>query len=642
MQLEGWRLLAEGREEEAVVSLTGTCLRFAALGPPQYGPIFPIEPCQEALAAAQLAAGRPREALAAAQQALALHPKRTPAVVLAAKAATAVCNLLLLRQYKAVLQQSVADVGGSMPCIRRPSAECLAAQTVTEEPVGEVEGDEQDSAVAQVLGEWQWRPSPPLRFVPTPGRDLTQSPPSLRHDSRPLPHHAWRRVRGGVGGGHVPGGPRRGPAHHAAPALPAGGGAQRGPRRRGGRSSCRPQQGHGAARGALCGGLRPLQDATRCGAPPPRVSGVGDPGVRLGGYFAAPTASAMSIFSVREAREKEDWALGPCPVVFEVRVRGGWGYPCGTPAASAERGHPGRQRPCKGKKRHRFPLTLPWAAWRATERQCSRVPHQNRCGAHLLPQSPEHIRLLRLRHPLQEGVPPSDGKVRRPVDRPRGQFGFTCIARHSFKERGARNALMLLTADERKRGVIAASAGAAGPRAAGRCVLNRRPADQSIPWASANAGNHALGLAFHGKDLGVPITVIMPEVAPITKVQKCRELGANVVVQGAHIGESKDLAMEYVERDNLTYVNGYDHPNIIAGAGSIGLEVLDQVPDVEAVLVPLGGGGLIAGMSLAIKSMRPDVEVIVRGAARRSAPLLRHGVLTPTHRAVPRFAGGGA
>lgn len=134
------------------------------------------------------------------------------------------------------------------------------------------------------------------------------------------------------------------------------------------------------------------------------------------------------------------------------------------------------------------------------------------------------------------------------------------------------------------------------------------------------AGNHALGLAYHGKDLGVPITVIMPEVAPITKIQKCRALGANVVVQGAHIGESKDLAMEYVERDNLTYVNGYDHPNIIAGAGSIGLEVLDQVPDVEAVLVPLGGGGLIAGMSLAIKSMRPDVEVIVRGGGGATLP----------------------
>lgn len=153
----------------------------------------------------------------------------------------------------------------------------------------------------------------------------------------------------------------------------------------------------------------------------------------------------------------------------------------------------------------------------------------------------------------------------------------------SFKERGARNALMKLTAEERRVGVVAAS-----------------------------AGNHALGLAYHGGDLKVPITVVMPVHAPLTKITNCRELGARVVVYGSHIGESKEYAMnEFVAKEGLKYVNGYDHPDIIAGAGTVGLEILDQVPEVDAILVPVGGGGLIAGIALAVKTVRPDVEIIV-------------------------------
>jgi threonine dehydratase len=134
----------------------------------------------------------------------------------------------------------------------------------------------------------------------------------------------------------------------------------------------------------------------------------------------------------------------------------------------------------------------------------------------------------------------------------------------SFKERGGRNALMLLSQEARANGVITAS-----------------------------AGNHALALAWHGKDLGIPVTCVMPTVAPLTKVENCRKYGANVILQGAHIGEAKEYAQR--EYPHMKYINGYDDPEIIAGAGTMGIEILEQVPDVDVVLVPVGGAGLIAG-----------------------------------------------
>lgn len=160
----------------------------------------------------------------------------------------------------------------------------------------------------------------------------------------------------------------------------------------------------------------------------------------------------------------------------------------------------------------------------------------------------------------------------------------------SFKERGARNALLLLDEDKRKRGVIAAS-----------------------------AGNHALALAHHGSSLGIPVTVVMPTYAPLIKQTNCRKLGAKVIVQGSSFGEAKQLADEFVAKEGLTYVHGYDDPGVIAGAGTLGLEVLEQVPNVDAVIVPLGGGGLAAGVSLAIKSLRPAVRVIGVQAANATA-----------------------
>jgi len=151
----------------------------------------------------------------------------------------------------------------------------------------------------------------------------------------------------------------------------------------------------------------------------------------------------------------------------------------------------------------------------------------------------------------------------------------------SFKERGALNALLLLDEDQKKKGVIAAS-----------------------------AGNHALGLAYHAQKLGILCTVVMPVTAPITKISKCRDYGATVHLYGENIGDSKEYALKIGQDKGQEYINGYDHPAIIAGAATMGLEIVEQVPDVDAVLVPIGGAGLIAGVSLAMKMLHPRVQVI--------------------------------
>src|SRR5262249_46276249 len=138
----------------------------------------------------------------------------------------------------------------------------------------------------------------------------------------------------------------------------------------------------------------------------------------------------------------------------------------------------------------------------------------------------------------------------------------------SFKERGARNALLLLSDEQRRHGVIAAS-----------------------------AGNHALGVAYHAQLLSVPATVVMPRFAPLTKVINCRRFGATVILDGADIAEARVRADEIASKRGLTYINGFDDPAIIAGQGTIGLEIAKQVPDLDAVIVPIGGGGLVAGVA---------------------------------------------
>ncbi len=160
----------------------------------------------------------------------------------------------------------------------------------------------------------------------------------------------------------------------------------------------------------------------------------------------------------------------------------------------------------------------------------------------------------------------------------------------SFKERGARNALLLLDQDQRGRGVVAAS-----------------------------AGNHALGLAYHGKLLGIPVTVVMPRFAPLVKVATCRRLGARVLLEGETFEDARKRAVELAAADGLRLIHGFDDAEVIAGQGTAALEVLDDVPDADAIVVPTGGAGLLAGVAVAAKARRPTIRIIsVEAAAAAS------------------------
>jgi threonine dehydratase len=151
----------------------------------------------------------------------------------------------------------------------------------------------------------------------------------------------------------------------------------------------------------------------------------------------------------------------------------------------------------------------------------------------------------------------------------------------SFKERGARNALLQLTAEQRKRGVIAAS-----------------------------AGNHALGVAYHGSLLDIPVTVVMPKFAALVKVTNCRQLGARVVLHGADLTEARAEAETIAAREGLAFIHPFDNAHVVAGQGTIALEILEQTPGVDAIVVPVGGGGLLAGIGIVVDAMRPDVELV--------------------------------
>jgi len=157
----------------------------------------------------------------------------------------------------------------------------------------------------------------------------------------------------------------------------------------------------------------------------------------------------------------------------------------------------------------------------------------------------------------------------------------------SFKERGAANLLLQLAPDERRRGVIGAS-----------------------------AGNHGLAVAFHAARLGIPATIVMPEYAPLIKVTNARRYGADVVLHGSNFEEAYERARALEAERGLVFVHPFDDPRVVAGQATLGLEVLEQLPEVEALIVPVGGGGLIGGVALAVKSVRPDVQVLgVQAAA---------------------------
>ena len=151
----------------------------------------------------------------------------------------------------------------------------------------------------------------------------------------------------------------------------------------------------------------------------------------------------------------------------------------------------------------------------------------------------------------------------------------------SFKERGALNRLALLTPEEAARGVVAAS-----------------------------AGNHAQGVAYHATKRGVRSVIVMPLATPLVKVTATREFGAEVVLHGANYDEACAEATRLCESEGMVFLHPFDDSAVMAGQGTIGLEMLEQVPEMDAVIVPIGGGGLIGGMACAIKELRPGCRVI--------------------------------
>jgi len=160
----------------------------------------------------------------------------------------------------------------------------------------------------------------------------------------------------------------------------------------------------------------------------------------------------------------------------------------------------------------------------------------------------------------------------------------------SFKERGALNTLLQLTDDERRRGVIAMS-----------------------------AGNHAQGVAYHAGRLGIPATIVMPSFTPNTKVKHTRDHGARVVLKGDTLSEAAAEAHRLADAERLVFVHPYDDPRIIAGQGTIALEMLADAPEIDTLVVPVGGGGMLAGCAVAARGLKPDVKMIGVESAGYSA-----------------------
>jgi threonine dehydratase len=173
----------------------------------------------------------------------------------------------------------------------------------------------------------------------------------------------------------------------------------------------------------------------------------------------------------------------------------------------------------------------------------------------------------------------------------------------SFKERGAFNKLSSLTPGERKRGVIACS-----------------------------AGNHAQGVAYHAKRLGIPATIVMPRYTPFVKVEQTRGHGAEVILEGDNFDGAKDFALKAAVERGLTLVHPYNDGKIIAGQGTCGLEMMRARPDLDALVVAIGGGGLIAGISTAAKALKPSIEVY--GVEVKRFPGMYHAMKGTT----PEFA----
>jgi len=174
----------------------------------------------------------------------------------------------------------------------------------------------------------------------------------------------------------------------------------------------------------------------------------------------------------------------------------------------------------------------------------------------------------------------------------------------SFKERGALNHLLLLPPDRAAAGVVAMS-----------------------------AGNHAQGVAYHARRLGIPVTIVMPLATPFVKIDNTEKLGAEVILAGASVEEAAQEAQALCARLGRSFVHPYDDPAVIAGQGTIALEMLEAVPDLEVLVVPVGGGGLVSGIALAAKALRPGIQVVGVQATSHPGVLARLG-------AVPSIPGG--
>ena len=152
---------------------------------------------------------------------------------------------------------------------------------------------------------------------------------------------------------------------------------------------------------------------------------------------------------------------------------------------------------------------------------------------------------------------------------------------NAFKARGALAKLLTLETEARARGVIACS-----------------------------AGNHAQGVAYHAQRLGIPATIVMPEGTPFNKVKRTEDFGATVILHGQGFDEGVQFTLDRAARDGLTFLHPFDDPVVVAGQGTIGLEMLEDLPDLDTIVVPIGGGGLIAGIATAAKSVKPDVQIV--------------------------------
>ncbi len=151
----------------------------------------------------------------------------------------------------------------------------------------------------------------------------------------------------------------------------------------------------------------------------------------------------------------------------------------------------------------------------------------------------------------------------------------------AYKERGALNALMLLSEEQRARGVIAAS-----------------------------AGNHAQGLSYHGTRLGIPVTIVMPKTTPTVKVMQTESVGGKVVLEGESFDEAYEYARSMEQQLGLTFVHPFDAPEVAAGQGTVALEMLEDMPDLDMLVIPVGGGGLASGMGTAARAIKPDIGLI--------------------------------